>query len=159
GDQGAVARGGDPGADRRPEHQGDGDARDLARQRRVALRADVERPRHDEAEGAARAHGQLDQHAPPHEEVRRGHAGPMRPSEKLKLIQLISGSLEALDWVALDLTLRQFGLPWDEVWDGDKASYCVEHVEHGADDTLLDLYEHLHGAKFEALPHGDGAHL
>jgi len=75
------------------------------------------------------------------------------------LIQQISGRLQDLQWVDLDLTLRQFGLPWDEEWRGDKVSYCVEHVEQGEEGKLLDLYEHLHGAKFELLPHGDGTHL
>ena len=80
----------------------------------------------------------------------------MRPSEKVKLIRLISDSLQELDWTVLDLTLRQFGLPWSDEWSGDKESYCVEQ---GEEDKLLDLYEHLRGAKFEALPRGDGAHL
>lgn len=84
----------------------------------------------------------------------------MRPSERVKLIQQISGSLQDLEWSELDLTLRQFGLPWSEDWSGgDKAAYCIHHVEQGAENALLDLYEHLHGAKFELVPHGDGAHL
>ena len=63
----------------------------------------------------------------------------VRPSERVKLIQQISGRLQDLEWVDLDLTLRQFGLPWDEEWHGDKVSYCVEHVEQGEEGKLLDL--------------------
>jgi len=84
----------------------------------------------------------------------------VRASERVKLIQQVSGRLHDLEWGELDLTLRQFGLPWSEAWGGDKLSYCIEHVEQGDDKTILDLYEHLHdGAKFEGVPYGDGAHL
>jgi len=84
----------------------------------------------------------------------------LRPSERVKLIQQVSGKLHDLEWGELDLTLRQFGLPWSPQWnDGDKRDYCIHHVEQGEDKALLDLYEHFNGAKFELVPQGDGAHL
>lgn len=35
----------------------------------------------------------------------------------------------------------------------------MHHVEDGEDTALLDLYEHLHGKRFESAPRGDAAHL
>ena len=95
-----------------------------------------------------------------HRLLRPDEGRRLRPSERVKLIQQVSGRLHDLEWGELDLTLRQFGLPWSPQWnDGDKRDYCIQHVEQGGDKELLDLYEHLHGAKFELVPQGDGAHL
>ncbi|MGH7567807.1 MAG: hypothetical protein ACREL9_02385 [Gemmatimonadales bacterium] len=69
----------------------------------------------------------------------------MRPSDRVKLIQQVSTKLHDLEWDELDLTLRQFGLPWSDMWDGSKAGYCIDHVEQGEDGAILALYEHLYG--------------
>ena len=71
----------------------------------------------------------------------------MRPSDRIKLITVLSRRLSELEWKELDLTLRQFGLPWSEGWSSDKLSYCIHHIEGGNDDALLGLYEHLYDGK------------
>ena len=73
----------------------------------------------------------------------------MKPSDRLSLIQRICDRLEELDWSDLHLTLRQFGVPSNEGWNGEKHSYCITQVEKGDDNTLLDLYEHFYGKPFE----------
>src|SRR5574337_2156399 len=83
----------------------------------------------------------------------------MRPTDRVRLIQEICVRLQRLSWNELDLTLRQFRLPWSPTWNGDKPDYCMHHVEDGEDTALLDLYEHLNGKRFESVPRGDAAHL
>jgi hypothetical protein len=84
----------------------------------------------------------------------------VRPSERIRLIQRICARLTTLEFAELDLTLRQFGLPWSESWVGDKQDYCLHHVEGGDDAALLDLFEHLHdGKRFELTARESGEHL
>lgn len=71
----------------------------------------------------------------------------MRPSEKVELIKRIGKRLETDSWTDIDLTLRQFDLPWSSEWEsGDKYAYCVRHLEAGNEDSLLALRDYLFGA-------------
>lgn len=84
----------------------------------------------------------------------------MRSSDRIKLIRQICNRLQVLEWSELDLTLRQFGLPWSKTWEGGKDDYCIHHVEQGEDSALLELYEHLYdGKQFELAPRGTAEHL
>src|SRR5574337_2190936 len=83
----------------------------------------------------------------------------MRPTDRVRLIQEICVRLQILSWNELDLILRQFRLPWSTTWNGDKSDYCMQHVEDGEDTALLDLYEHLHGKRFESASRDNAAHL
>ncbi len=68
----------------------------------------------------------------------------MDPSEKITLIQQIAKRLANYDWAVIDLTLRQFDLPWSEVWEGDdKESYVIEMVENADEESLLQVAHHL----------------
>ncbi|PKL19555.1 MAG: TIR domain-containing protein [Spirochaetae bacterium HGW-Spirochaetae-5] len=68
----------------------------------------------------------------------------MSPSERIKHIKEISKELAKEDWGLLDLTLKQFGLPWTDQWSGsDKERYVVEMLNDALDESLLDLAKHL----------------
>ncbi len=70
----------------------------------------------------------------------------MGPSERVALIKRISKQLATEDWTDIDLTLRQFDLPWSVTWEGsDKYGYCVHHIENGTDDSLVALGNYLFG--------------
>ena len=67
----------------------------------------------------------------------------MHPSERIKHIKEISKELSKEEWSLLDLTLKQFGLPWTDQWGGDKENYVIEMVSTADDASLLDLAKHL----------------
>ena len=77
----------------------------------------------------------------------------MKPSAKVELIKRISKKLAADDWTDIDLTLRQFELPWSPEWNNsDKYGYCVHHIEDASDAALVGLGNHLFGSSGEDLP-------
>jgi len=55
----------------------------------------------------------------------------------------IAQRLGAEEWSLIDLTLKQFGLPWTEQWSGSKEAYVLEMVERATDDVLVDLGSHV----------------
>jgi len=67
----------------------------------------------------------------------------LTPSERINAIREIASRLSREDWPLIDLTLRQFSLPWSETWNGDKKSYIVEMVSDGTGETLAQLASHL----------------
>lgn len=68
----------------------------------------------------------------------------MHPSERIKHIKEISKELAKEDWALLDLTLKQFGLPWTDQWSGgDKEIYVIEMLSNAQDEPLLELAKHL----------------
>lgn len=78
----------------------------------------------------------------------------MKPGDRIALLKSLATRLADMDWGELDLTLRQFRLPWSETWQGsDKYGYALSHLEAGPDDSLLALYEHLYsGNRFLGIP-------
>ncbi len=67
----------------------------------------------------------------------------MKPSDRIKIISEIANTLAPADYSLIDLTLRQFGLPWTEQWYGDKIGYVVEMIQTADDQCLFDLASHL----------------
>lgn len=67
----------------------------------------------------------------------------MKPSDRIKIISEIANILAPADYSLIDLTLRQFGLPWTETWSEDKVGYVVEMIQTADDQSLLDLASHL----------------
>lgn len=67
----------------------------------------------------------------------------MNPSERIKHIKEISKELSKEEWSLLDLTLKQFGLPWTDQWGGDKENYIIEMLSTADDASLLELAKHL----------------
>ncbi len=68
----------------------------------------------------------------------------MTPSERIKIISDIADKFSVEEWPIIDLTLKQFGLPWTDQWSGsDKPGYIMAMIENADDDILLSLAEHL----------------
>lgn len=67
----------------------------------------------------------------------------MHPSERIKHIKEISKELSKEEWSLVDLTLKQFGLPWSDQWGGDKEDYIIEMISTADDARLLELAKHL----------------
>ncbi|WP_278355101.1 MULTISPECIES: toll/interleukin-1 receptor domain-containing protein [Idiomarina] len=67
----------------------------------------------------------------------------MHPSERIKHIKEISKELSKEEWSLVDLTLKQFGLPWTDQWSGDKENYVIEMLSTADDSPLLELAKHL----------------
>ena len=73
----------------------------------------------------------------------------LTPSQRITLMKSIAQRLGHEDWSLIDLTLKQFALPWAEQWSGSSEAYVLEMIERAGDDVLLDLGRHvgfqLHG--------------
>jgi len=67
----------------------------------------------------------------------------MHPSERIRHIKEISKELSKEEWSLVDLTLKQFGLPWSDQWGGDKENYIIEMISTADDAPLLELAKHL----------------
>ena len=67
----------------------------------------------------------------------------LTPSDRVRVISEIGRRLGSVEWSLVDLTLRQFGLPWREDWSGDTQAYVLRMIEDGDDDVLLSLGRHL----------------
>lgn len=68
----------------------------------------------------------------------------MKPSERINHIKAIASELSKEGWGLIDLTLRQFKLPWVEQWNGsEKDNYIIDMISEGKDESLLELAKHL----------------
>ncbi len=67
----------------------------------------------------------------------------MKIPERLTYIKEIARRLAPEEWSEIDLTLKQFDLPWVEQWSGDKIGYIIQMVEDASDDVLIELAAHL----------------
>jgi len=76
---------------------------------------------------------------------------PMSPSQRILLMKEIATRLGAEDWPLIDVTLKQFSLPWANEWQGTKDAYVLQMVEEASDPALIDLAQHV-GFQFEDAP-------
>jgi len=68
----------------------------------------------------------------------------MKASQRINLIEDIAAALSKETWNLIDLTLKQFDLPWSNTWDSrDRSGYVMEMTSKAADDTLVELARHL----------------
>ncbi len=67
----------------------------------------------------------------------------MTPSERIKVITGIAGRMQNEDWSIIDLTLKQYNLPYSDTWNGERFDYVVKMLEEASDTTLISLYNHL----------------
>lgn len=67
----------------------------------------------------------------------------MTPSERISVISEIASRLSGAEWPLIDLTLKQFGLPWTDQWSGEKGAYVIQMIEDADDEKLLELAHHV----------------
>jgi nucleoside 2-deoxyribosyltransferase len=68
---------------------------------------------------------------------------PLSPSQRISLMKEITRRLGGETWALIDLTLKQFGLPFTNTWDGTGDAYVMRMIEDAQDQTLLELAQHL----------------
>jgi hypothetical protein len=73
---------------------------------------------------------------------------PLTPSQRLSLLKEISARLSGESFSLIDVTLRQFSLPWTEQWNGSQGDYVLSMLEAAPDQSLIDLAQHV-GYQFE----------
>ena len=76
----------------------------------------------------------------------------LSPSQRISLMKEIAQRLGAEQWAIIDLTLKQFALPWTDEWHGTGGSdaYVMDMIANAPDDTLVELAQHL-GYALEVL--------
>jgi hypothetical protein len=80
----------------------------------------------------------------------------VKPSERIPLIKRLARTVGQEDWEEIDLTLRQFDLPWSHEWeDSNPVGYVIAHIETADDEKLLELEEYLLPTA-EATPRSGG---
>ncbi len=62
----------------------------------------------------------------------------------------IATRLGAEEWPLIDVTLKQFSLPWSDEWHGTAHDYVLHMVEEVPDQSLIDLAQHV-GFQFEEV--------
>ncbi len=73
---------------------------------------------------------------------------PLSPSQRVVLIKEIAARLCMEDYSLIDVTLKQFSLPWSDQWTGTKEGYVLRMIEQAPDQALIDLAQHV-GFQFE----------
>jgi hypothetical protein len=67
----------------------------------------------------------------------------LSPSQRVTLIKEVAVRLANEEWPFIDVTLKQFSLPWTEQWSGTKDAYILEMIDEAPDQTLIDLAQHV----------------
>jgi len=68
----------------------------------------------------------------------------MQPSERIKYIREISEILGKKEWGLIDLTLKQFKLPYYDEWQGsNRYDYVMDMISDSSSESLLELAKHL----------------
>jgi len=77
----------------------------------------------------------------------------VHPSERINHIKEISKELSKEEWGLIDLTLKQFSLPYTDSWNNsDREAYVMEMISDAEAEPLLELAKHLGVAsQLEAL--------
>jgi len=64
-------------------------------------------------------------------------------SQRILVIKQASARLAVDGWSLIDLTLKQFSLPWSAQWEGSKEDYVIHMVQDATDQQLIELAAHL----------------
>ena len=63
----------------------------------------------------------------------------MNTSERINALKEISKKLDYEEWGIIDLTLKQFGIPTTDEFQGSKFEYILNQIQHGTDKEILEL--------------------
>jgi len=62
----------------------------------------------------------------------------------------IASRLGTESWPLIDVTLKQFSLPWSDDWRGTSDAYVLRMIEEAPDQSLIDLASHV-GFQFQEV--------
>lgn len=79
----------------------------------------------------------------------------LTPSQRITLVKEIVSRLIDEDWPLIDLTLREFGLPTTDEWNGNKESYLYQHVTGANDVVLMQVAAHV-GFEIQGIEEAPG---
>src|SRR5664279_5195643 len=72
----------------------------------------------------------------------------MTPGERIALIRESGRLLEPMEWMEIDLVLKQHNLPFTDDWGGaggDKYAYVIEMIQDADESSLRQLHTYLVG--------------
>ncbi len=75
---------------------------------------------------------------------------PLSPSRRILLMKEIANRLGAEKWPLIDVTLKQFSLPWSDEWRGTSEEYVLRMIGEASDEQLIGLAQHV-GFQFEEV--------
>lgn len=67
----------------------------------------------------------------------------MTTSERIKIVKQIARELDFEEWSIIDLTLKQFKLPTNDNFSGNKLEYVIGSTHNGDDEQIQNLASHL----------------
>ena len=68
---------------------------------------------------------------------------PLSRSQRMTVLRKIASRLCPEPWHLIDITLKQFGLPIAQVWNGDREAYVFEMTAEAPEADLIELVSYL----------------
>jgi hypothetical protein len=76
----------------------------------------------------------------------------LAPSDRVRLIMEIAERLATKNWCIIDLTLKEFSLPWSDNYQGTSEDYVIAMLESAPDRPLILLARPLGCERVLAAP-------
>jgi nucleoside 2-deoxyribosyltransferase len=67
----------------------------------------------------------------------------LTPSQRVLIMKELAKRLGAEEYPLIDVTLKQFSLPWSDRWEDSKEAYVLSMIEDASDQSLTDLALHV----------------
>lgn len=67
----------------------------------------------------------------------------LTPSDRIRIIKEIAHRLGDEEWSLIDLTLKQFSLPYADTWTDTKEAYVIKMSENAPDEILINVARHV----------------
>jgi hypothetical protein len=67
----------------------------------------------------------------------------LAPSDRVRLITEIAHRLGTKSWSVIDLTLKEFSVPWSDSCRGSPEDYVIKMLENASDRSLIPLARHV----------------
>lgn len=67
----------------------------------------------------------------------------LTPSQRITLIKEVASRMAREEWSLIDLTLKEFGLPTADQWNGSKLDYLIQHASAASDGALMQVAAHV----------------
>jgi hypothetical protein len=71
----------------------------------------------------------------------------MKRADRVNLLRDTATALTEREWAEIDLVLREFGRPTQDVWHGGRLNYVLAMLDGIDDGSLIELHEYLVGSR------------